>query len=438
MGGRRSLRPSRRHYRHLRCRRYRRLRRYRRYRRRSPRSRSSRSRAAPPWPPRRPAGRGGALALDTEFVRERTFFPASASSRSRTAGPPTWSTPWPCARPGAFRRRPPRPGYGQGAALGERGPGGLLPRPGRRSGAALRHPDRRRPGRRRALPGLPEAGRDGPRGRAGARGRPGPTGSPARSRPPSSPTPPRTWPTSCRSTSGCAPSSSGLGRLAGSLRGLGRSPLRAHPPGRGPRSRPTCGSAAPAGSTAGSSACSRPWPPGASRRRGRRDLPRSFVLKEDLLLSLATRQPTEATGPGAPPRPRRPPGRPRRRHLARAHRGGPGAARVGAAGAGRPAAFTPAVRQLEDRLRQLVTERAAALGIPPEILVLAPQPGRSPEERPRRPRAAAAPRARRLAARGDRRGSPGCRPRRPARPAQAVSRTNRPFARRNASAAPGG
>src|SRR5262249_30213232 len=30
--------------------------------------------------------------------------------------------------------------------------------------------------------------------------------------------------------------------------------------------------------------------------------------------------------------------------------------------------FTPAVRQLEDRLRQRVAERAAALAIPPEIL----------------------------------------------------------------------
>jgi ribonuclease D len=100
----------------------------------------------------------------------------------------------------------------------------------------------------------------------------------------------------------------------------------------------------------------------------RRDLPRNFVLREDFLLALATRQPTTADELK-----RLPAGDPRQ------------AARDSATWLAliqqaleRPEPelpplferlpFTPAVRKLEDLLRQLVAERAAALGIPPEIL----------------------------------------------------------------------
>jgi len=104
------------------------------------------------------------------------------------------------------------------------------------------------------------------------------------------------------------------------------------------------------------------------REARRRDLPRSFVLKEDLLLALATRRPQE-------PRDfQRLPSLDARQ-----------AARDGATWlqlieqaaslpeaelppriAGKP--FSPAVRTLENRLREKVRKKAAALGVPPEIL----------------------------------------------------------------------
>ncbi|HZF10870.1 MAG TPA: ribonuclease D [Thermoanaerobaculia bacterium] len=100
----------------------------------------------------------------------------------------------------------------------------------------------------------------------------------------------------------------------------------------------------------------------------RRDLPRSFVLREDLLLALATRRPKTA-------------GELKRLPSFDARQ----AARDSATwlslieeALARPESalppplerlpFTPAVRQLEDRLRQLVAERATALEIPPEVL----------------------------------------------------------------------
>jgi ribonuclease D len=107
------------------------------------------------------------------------------------------------------------------------------------------------------------------------------------------------------------------------------------------------------------------WREGEARRR---DLPRSFVLKDDLLLTLATRQPKtlqdlqrlpsydprqgsrdagtwlqileeNAARPdsGLPPRIARPP-------------------------------HSPAIRDLENRLRETVRRKATALGIPPEVL----------------------------------------------------------------------
>jgi ribonuclease D len=100
----------------------------------------------------------------------------------------------------------------------------------------------------------------------------------------------------------------------------------------------------------------------------RRDLPRSFVLKEDLLLSLATRKPAVAEDLARLPA----------FDARQAARDGATWLALIEQALARPEVelpepperlpFTPAVRQLEDRLRQLVAERAAALGIPPEIL----------------------------------------------------------------------
>jgi ribonuclease D len=100
----------------------------------------------------------------------------------------------------------------------------------------------------------------------------------------------------------------------------------------------------------------------------RRDLPRSFVLKEDLLLSLATRKPTVAADLARIPA----------FDARQAARDGASWLALIEEALGRPEAelpeaperlpFTPAVRQLEDRLRQLVAERAVELSIPPEIL----------------------------------------------------------------------
>jgi ribonuclease D len=104
------------------------------------------------------------------------------------------------------------------------------------------------------------------------------------------------------------------------------------------------------------------------REARRRDLPRSFVLKEDLLLALATRRPKNMRELQ-----RLPSFDPRR------------AARDGATWldlvaqaeslpdaelpprlAGKP--FSPAARELEQRLRERVRKKAAELEVPPEIL----------------------------------------------------------------------
>jgi ribonuclease D len=107
------------------------------------------------------------------------------------------------------------------------------------------------------------------------------------------------------------------------------------------------------------------WRDGEARRR---DLPRGFVLRDEALLALAARQPATAEElrrlPGLEPQQ---------------------AARDGAAwldlirdaveldaGELPPSPWRPpspaAARQLEQRLRAVVRERAAALGLPPELL----------------------------------------------------------------------
>ncbi|HEV7517505.1 MAG TPA: HRDC domain-containing protein, partial [Thermoanaerobaculia bacterium] len=96
--------------------------------------------------------------------------------------------------------------------------------------------------------------------------------------------------------------------------------------------------------------------------------PRNFVLREDLLLVLASRQPAAARDLERLPS----------LDARQAARDGATWLELIRQSLERPESelpspperlpFTPAVRQLEDRLRQLVTERAAALGIPPEVL----------------------------------------------------------------------
>ncbi len=104
------------------------------------------------------------------------------------------------------------------------------------------------------------------------------------------------------------------------------------------------------------------------REARRRDLPRNMVLKEDLLLELAKRLPKEtdevAKFPGAHP------GlvaRDGERWLAILHEVAalPESALPPPVDRRRPA---PAVLALEERLRQLVRERAAAMGLAPETL----------------------------------------------------------------------
>jgi ribonuclease D len=104
------------------------------------------------------------------------------------------------------------------------------------------------------------------------------------------------------------------------------------------------------------------------REARRRDLPRSFVLKEDLLLALATRHPKAARDLERLPA----------LDTRQAARDGATWLALIQEALERPEAelppaperlpFTPVVRQLEDRLRQLVAERALALTIPPEVL----------------------------------------------------------------------
>jgi ribonuclease D len=104
------------------------------------------------------------------------------------------------------------------------------------------------------------------------------------------------------------------------------------------------------------------------REARRRDLPRSFVLKEDLLLALAARRPKEAEElrrlPALDPR--------------QASRDGTlwlqlieeaeslPEAELPPRIAGKP--FSPAARTLENRLRERVRKKAASLGLAPEIL----------------------------------------------------------------------
>jgi ribonuclease D len=100
----------------------------------------------------------------------------------------------------------------------------------------------------------------------------------------------------------------------------------------------------------------------------RRDLPRNFVLKEKLLLDLATRRPREEKDlrrlPSFDPRQASRDAATWLQLLAEAEEipesGLP--PRISA----KP--FSPAVREIEDRLRDKVRERAAELNVPPEIL----------------------------------------------------------------------
>jgi ribonuclease D len=104
------------------------------------------------------------------------------------------------------------------------------------------------------------------------------------------------------------------------------------------------------------------------REARRRDLPRNFVLKEGLLLDLATRQPQEVRDlqrlPSFDPR--------------QAARDGATWLQLLADTAARPEPelpnrlsgkpFSAAAREVENRLRERVRERAAELDVPPEIL----------------------------------------------------------------------
>jgi ribonuclease D len=104
------------------------------------------------------------------------------------------------------------------------------------------------------------------------------------------------------------------------------------------------------------------------REARRRDLPRNFVLKEGLLLDLATRRPQEAKDlqrlPSFDPR--------------QAARDGATWLQLLADAADRPESelpsrlsgkpFSAAAREVENRLRDRVRERAAELDVPPEIL----------------------------------------------------------------------
>ena len=104
------------------------------------------------------------------------------------------------------------------------------------------------------------------------------------------------------------------------------------------------------------------------REARHRDLPRSFVLKEDLLLALATRRPKEKRDlerlPSLVPRQAARDGAVWLRLIGEAQSLPEGELppRI----AGKP--LSPAVRKLEDRLRALVRKRAAALNVPPEVL----------------------------------------------------------------------
>jgi ribonuclease D len=100
----------------------------------------------------------------------------------------------------------------------------------------------------------------------------------------------------------------------------------------------------------------------------RRDLPRNFVLKEPLLLDLATRRPKEEGDlrrlPAFDARQAARDGATWLRLLAQA--GERPESELPPRISGKP--FSPAARALEDRLRDKVKERAAELNVPPEIL----------------------------------------------------------------------
>jgi len=100
----------------------------------------------------------------------------------------------------------------------------------------------------------------------------------------------------------------------------------------------------------------------------RRDLPRSFVLKEDLLLALATRRPQEERDlqrlPSFDPRQASRDGAAWLQLIAQAET--LPEAELPPRIAGKP--LSSAARALENRLRERVRKKAAALGLPPEIL----------------------------------------------------------------------
>jgi ribonuclease D len=103
------------------------------------------------------------------------------------------------------------------------------------------------------------------------------------------------------------------------------------------------------------------------REARRRDLPRSFVLKDDLLLALATRQPQTARDLQKLPS----------YDARQANRDAAAWLRILEENAARPETdlpriarppHSPALRDLENRLRDAVRRKSTALGIPPEIL----------------------------------------------------------------------
>ena len=104
------------------------------------------------------------------------------------------------------------------------------------------------------------------------------------------------------------------------------------------------------------------------REARRRDLPRSFVLKEDLLLALAARRPKEAEDlrrlPALDPRQASRDGAVWLPLIEEAE--GLPEAELPPRIAGKP--FSPAARALENRLRESVRKKAASLGLAPEIL----------------------------------------------------------------------
>ena len=104
------------------------------------------------------------------------------------------------------------------------------------------------------------------------------------------------------------------------------------------------------------------------REARRRDLPRSFVLREDLLLALAARRPQNLRDlqrlPAFDPRQAARDGALWLQLVEQAE--SLAEAELPPRIAGKP--FSPGARQLENRLRERVRKKAAALGVAPEIL----------------------------------------------------------------------